>query len=141
MERREETGVHFRGHHTFEAIPILRDDLTQLQAESSAKFPELAHIAGKFVDEIQFDVIRDMYRRINARSQGRHVSKNQTDLERAAQKTNEIRREDVFLVARDEKSDNFFAHMTGIMLYSDIPNAIRIDITNELFWNYKSWEK
>lgn len=136
MDRIEQTGRHLKG--------LAWDDqgffLSKYQAESARaeeEFPEAAKIMQRFLDAVDFNKIRDMYREINAASQGR---RRKTDMasptkatphERMQSTTNELTRNDFLFAVLKDQDGNINRHTA--MQYADIPNVVIVNLVCSYF--------
>lgn len=131
MDRIEQTGRHIKGL----AKERREFFLSKYQAESvraEVEFPKAAEIVRRFLDAVDFRKIRDMYREINAASQGRRRRTGATNAiqptphERMQAPTNELTRNDFLFAVLKDENGNINRHTA--MQYADISNTVLVNL-------------
>lgn len=131
MERFEETGRRIKNIAVTDS-PRIRESVIDRHKASIDKMPLQAKMAQEFVDGLQFEAVREMYRTINARSQGSFKSAPPGD--KAARSNeiyeplNNIQKSDVFFDAILDPNDAY--KEDNNMRYGSVPNAVIINLSS-----------
>lgn len=130
MDRIEQTGRHLKGLSKQQETFFLQ----KYQEESNRaiqEFPKAAKVVHELLESIDFEKIRDMYREMNAASQGRHIHtpEKRSLLETHARlkaPTNELTKNHFLSTVLKDAHGNINGHTA--MQYADIPNVILVNL-------------
>jgi hypothetical protein len=143
MDRIEETGRKSKGNFDVAALTEEYRLVDKLARES---FPEETNLVDTLLGQVQFDVVRDIYRQINAASSGRRPKTEVSEIaprsahERVVRaKTNKISQQDFIYDSYRGKSvgDRPVHELMG---YSARSNKVVVNITHPLIEDIKALE-